>query len=449
MIAAATELWGQAAERLRKLTGEATWKRWFEPVRPLRKENDVLILEAPCQFHRIWLEDNHRGLIEEALGAAAGQPVKVRLESVAEEPKPAETPPPAAARRDAARARGALEGAPLNAQFTFDRFVVGASSQYAHAAAWAVAHSPGRAYNPLFIHGATGLGKSHLLHAIGHFLLEQNRGTRIAYVTTEQFVNEFIDAIQHSRYVPFRKKYRNCDVLLIDDIHFLAKGEKIQEEFFHNFNVLYEANRQIVLSSDRPATEISNLEERLVTRFEWGLTVHLQPPDQETRLAILRKKQESAQQPLPEEALEYLAHHIKSNVRRLEGAWAKLWFATRLKGRPLAMSEVEEEVSDLVAEESRSALTAETIQKRVAAYYDMRLADMTSKRKSASIAFPRQVAMYLCRALTSASLQQVGEAFGGRDHGTVIYACRVVEARLKSNPALKQAINQITKQLNQ
>ncbi|MCC7519321.1 MAG: chromosomal replication initiator protein DnaA [Verrucomicrobiae bacterium] len=449
MIRAASELWGQAAERLRKLTGEATWRRWFEPIRPLRKEGDALILEAPCQFHRIWLEDNHRGLIEEALGAAAGQTVKVRLESAPEEPKTEETAPALESRREPARGKGTLEAAPLNAQFTFDRFVVGASSQYAHAAAWAVAHSPGRAYNPLFIYGATGLGKSHLLHAVGHHLMAQNRGARIAYVTTERFVNEFIDAIQNSRYVPFRKKYRNCDVLLIDDIHFLSKGEKIQEEFFHNFNVLHEAHRQIVLSSDRPATEIANLEERLVTRFEWGLTVQLQPPDQETRLAILRKKQEQAQHPLPEETLEYLALHIKSNVRRLEGAWAKLWFATRLKGRPLALSEVEEEVSDLVAEESRAALTTETIQKRVAAYYDVRQADMTSKRRSASIAFPRQVAMYLCRALTSASLQQVGEAFGGRDHGTVIYACRVVEARLKSNPSLKQAINQITKQLNQ
>ncbi len=447
MVRAASDLWGKAAERLRKLTGETTWKRWFEPIRPLRREADCLVLEAPCQFHRIWLEDNHRVLMEEALGAAAGQPVKVKLESAPEEPRAVEATV-VESRREVSRGKGTLEAAPLNAQFTFERFVVGSSSQYAHAAAWAVAHSPARAYNPLFIYGATGLGKTHLMHAIGHHLVGQNKAARIAYVSTERFVNEYIDAIQNSRFVPFRKKYRSCDILLIDDIHFLAKGEKIQEEFFHNFNVLHEAHRQIVLTCDRPATEIANLEERLVTRFEWGLTVQLQPPDQETRLAILRKKQEGTQQPLPEETLEYLAHHIKSNVRRLEGAWAKLWFATRLKGRQLAPTEVEEEVRDLVADESRSALTPETIQKRVAAYYDVRQADMTSKRRSASIAFPRQVAMFLCRTLTPTSLQQVGDAFGGRDHGTVMYACRVVEARLKSNPALKQAVNQITKQLN-
>ncbi len=444
------DLWKRTATRLNEVVAPQVFKRWFDPIRASHIENDCICLQASSNLYRYWLEDNYGDLLRDTLSAISGKAMTFRFirnedtEVVSAKTPPAEswTPTPAPARM-----KPSVERNILNPAFTFNNFVVGPSNQYAHAGCSAVAQSPGRAYNPLFIYGATGLGKTHLMHAIGHHLVSQNKSCQIAYVSTERFVNEFVDAIQNKRFVPFRKKYRNCDILLVDDIHFLGRGDQMQEEFFHTFNTLFEAQKQIVLSSDRPATEISNLEQRLVSRFEWGLTVQLQLPDEETRLAILRRKQEHSQVPIPDEILQFLAHHIKTNVRRLEGAWAKVWFSTKLKARPLTVAEVEDELQDILIEESKQALTAETIQKRVAAYFDIRLADMTSKRRSANIAFPRQVAMYLCRIMTRSSLNEIGEVFGGRDHGTVIHACRLVDERLKTDSGLKQAINQLTKQL--
>ncbi len=453
------DLWHQAMARLKTLVSPAMYRRWLAPIRPSHMEGDCLYAHVPGQVYRYWLEDNYGELLRETLSALALRPITLSFlheeaaaapEAPAEELKGEErfdklTATPSTPTASAPVRSG--EAGSLNPSFQFESFVVGPSNHYAHAASWAVAHAPGRAYNPLFIYGATGLGKTHLMHAIGHHLVAQNRSARVAYISTERFVNEFIDAIQNKKYVPFRRKYRHCDILLVDDIHFLGRGDQIQEEFFHNFNTLFEAQKQIVLSSDRPATEITNLEQRLVSRFEWGLTVQLQPPDQETRVAILRRKQQGSVLPIADEALVFTAQHIKSNIRRLEGAWARLWFATRLKGRMLTLSEVEEELQDVLVEESKTAMTAETIQKRVAAYYDIRLADMTSKRRDAHIAFPRQVAMFLCRSMTQSSLQQIGESFGGRDHGTVLHAFKLVERRAGSDPALKQALNQLTKQL--
>jgi chromosomal replication initiator protein len=435
------EFWKKTSARLQQIIAPQMFKRWFSPIRASHFDGDCLCLEVPGHLYRYWLEDNYGDLLRETASAIAGKTLTFRFLRNEDKPSPAPVPP------TPTRSRGSTEKHALNPAFTFSNFVVGPSNQYAHAGCWAVAQSPGRAYNPLFIYGATGFGKTHLMHAVGHHLLSQNKGGHVAYVSTERFVNEFIDAIQNKKYVPFRKKYRSCDILLVDDIHFLGRGDQMQEEFFHTFNTLFESQKQIVLSSDRPATEIANLEQRLVSRFEWGLTVQLQQPDEETRMAILRKKQEHSLVPIPDEVLQFLAHHIKTNIRRLEGAWAKIWFSTKLKGRPLELSEIEDELQDILIEESKQALTAETIQKRVAAYYDVRLADMTSKRRSANIAFPRQVAMYLARSRTRASLNEIGEAFGGRDHGTVMHACKLVDHRLKSDSGLKQAINQLTKQL--
>lgn len=447
------DIWKRTSTRLEQLITPQTFKRWFEPIKASHLENDCVCLKVPSHLYRYWLEDNYGDLIRETLSAIAGKTLTFRFlrndENGTDSSAPAQpqvehwrTSPPSRL-----KSSSSAEKAILNPAFTFNNFVVGPSNQYAHAGCWAVAQSPGRAYNPLFIYGATGLGKTHLMHAVGHHLIAQNKSAQIAYVSTERFVNEFIDAIQNKKFVPFRKKYRNCDILLVDDIHFLGRGDQMQEEFFHTFNTLFEAQKQIVLSSDRPASEISNLEQRLVSRFEWGLTVQMLLPDQETRMAILRKKQENSHVPISNEVLEFLATHIKTNVRRLEGAWAKVWFSTKLKGRPLTINEVEDELQDVLFEESKQALTAETIQKRVASYYDIRLADMTSKRRTANIAFPRQVAMYLCRSMTQASLNEIGESFGGRDHGTVLHACRLVENRMKSDTSLKQAVNQLTKQL--
>ncbi|MDD2707132.1 MAG: chromosomal replication initiator protein DnaA [Verrucomicrobiae bacterium] len=440
-----TDLWNQASARLQQLVAPQTFKRWFEPIQISHIRGDCVQLKVGGQLYRYWLEDNYGDLLKETLSSIAGKPLTLEFVSGSEPASEAPPPPtPAPAQRHAV---ASVLRSELTPAFTFENFVVGPSNQYAHAGCWAVAQSPGRTYNPLFIYGATGLGKTHLMHAVGQFLLSQNKSARVAYVSTERFVNEFIDAIQNKRWVPFRKKYRSCDILLIDDIHFLSRGDQIQEEFFHTFNTLFEAQKQIVLSSDRPATEIANLEQRLVGRFEWGLTVQLQPPDEETRIAILRKKQEKSQVPVSDEIVLFLAKHIKTNIRRLEGAWAKVWFTTKLKGRPLSIGEVETELLDILIEESKQAVTTESIQKRVASYYDIRIADMTSKRRQASIAFPRQVAMYLCRTMTRASLNEIGDAFGGRDHGTVLHACRLIEQRLKTDAGLKQAVNQLTKQL--
>lgn len=439
----AVEIWKRGLERLQQIVAPDTYKRWFAPIRVVELKDECLIFEAPTDLYRFWFEDNYADLIRETMRSVTGR--DLRLEFVKPDQGVAEAPAP---RVEAPVVRTRTTSSGLNSSFTFNTFVVGPANEYAHAGCWAVAQTPGRAYNPLFVYGATGLGKTHLMHAIGNHLVSQKQGAQVAYVSTERFVNEFIDAIQNKKFVPFRRKYRSCDILLVDDIHFLGRGDQMQEEFFHTFNTLFESQKQIVLSSDRPASEIANLEQRLVSRFEWGLTVQLQLPDEETRVAILRRKQAVSQVPITDEVIGFLASHIKTNIRRLEGAWAKVWFSSKLKKRALSLTEVQDELQDILIEESKQALTTEAIQKRVATYYDIRLADMTSKRRTANIAFPRQVAMYLCRTMTRSSLQEIGEAFGGRDHGTVIHACRLVDERLKGDDGLKQAVSQLTKQLS-
>ncbi|MBI4025971.1 MAG: chromosomal replication initiator protein DnaA, partial [Verrucomicrobia bacterium] len=369
------DLWKRTSSRLHQIVAPQIFKRWFEPIRATHLEDDCLCLCAPSHLYRYWLEDNYGDLLRETLSAIANRPLTFRFvhnDKLQEEVK---TPPPVMPWAHAAKNRNnAMERSNLNSTFTFANFVVGPSNQYAHAGCWAVAQSPGRAYNPLFVYGATGLGKTHLMHAVGHHLLNENKSSQVAYVSTERFVNEFIDAIQNKKFVPFRKKYRSCDILLVDDVHFLGRGDRMQEEFFHTFNTLFESQKQIVLSSDRPVTEIADLEQRLVSRFEWGLTVQLQLPDEETRIAILRKKQETSKMPIPDEILQFLAHHIKTNIRRLEGAWQIVWFSTKLKGGVLALSVVEVELQDIRIEDGIQALTAVSIMKRVAAYYAIRLA---------------------------------------------------------------------------
>jgi chromosomal replication initiator protein len=324
---------------------------------------------------------------------------------------------------------------------------VGGNNNLAYAVSKAVAEAPGKAYNPLFLYGGVGLGKTHLLQAIGQHVAGNKKSARVAYVSSEKFTNEYIDAIQNNKLVGFRKKYRLTDVLLIDDVQFFAGKERIQEEFFHTFNALKEAGKQIVLTCDRPASEIQGLEQRLVSRFEWGQTADVQAPDVETRLAILQKKAQSMNVVLPEDVMNFIATRIRTNIRRLEGALVRVSALAALTGKKLTVDVVENLLREMLHEEGRQTISIEVIQKKVAEHYDIRLADMTSKRRPENIAFPRQIAMYLSRQMTESSLNTIGEAFGGRDHGTVLHACRLVKDRMEVDSNVRQVVHYLEKLL--
>jgi len=432
--------WSEILSALRAELGDGIYERWFSTLGLKGLDAKTLTLSVPNSIYQVWIESNYAPQVQAALLSVLGG--KRKLKFVVENAPPAPAPEPAepAAEEEADLPDPRPDSRGLNPRYVFDHFVVGTNSEFAHAAALAVAKSPSRTYNPLFIHGGVGLGKTHLLHAIGHHIARSKRGAKVAYVRSETFTNDFIQAIQTNSLVKFRKRYRQADVLLIDDIQFLAGKERSQEEFFHTFNSLFEGRKQIVLSSDQPPSEIAQLEQRLVSRFEWGLTAELQPPDMETRLAILRKKADSLQVSLPPHVLEYLAHRIKSNVRRLEGALLRVASFASLSGRPLSDESIEHLLRDILQEEARRAVNIDQVQRKVAEHYDVRLADMTSKRRPANIAFPRQVAMFISRRLTKTSLQDIGEAFGGKDHGTVIHACKTVQSRMDKEESLRQVV---------
>jgi chromosomal replication initiator protein len=451
MQTSAEKLWSSAQEQLREKLNADIYNLWFANLRAKALQDGELTLEVANDFCDLWLKENYLPLLQDVLGRVTGESLRVKF--VIEHPAApgaVVAEPPAKAVRAAAEAEvHAPHGREVsfNPRTTFDSFVVGNNNSLAHAAALAVAKSPGQAYNPLFVYGGVGLGKTHLLHAIGHYVLNHKKGARVAYLSSERFTNEFIDALQTNQLVRFRRKYRQTDVLLIDDVQFLANKERIQEEFFHTFNAVHEAHKQIVLTCDRPAGEIQNLEHRLVSRFEWGLVTDLQPPDMETRIAILRKKEQTLGVSLPEEIINFLASRIRANIRRLEGALIRVACFASLTGKTLTMEAVEDLLRDLLHEEGRHTLTIEFIQKRVAEHFDLRQADMTSKRRPEHIAFPRQVAMYLARQLTESSLNTIGEAFGGRDHGTVLHACRQVKDRMEVDSNVRQVVAYLEKQL--
>jgi len=443
--------WCSAQSILRGMLNPDIYNLWFSHLRPKEMTDEELALEVPNDFCELWLKDNYLGLLQEVVSHVTSSPRRVRfvvgsgLAGPAAGERP--SPRPEEAAHTQAAAVSTTRESPFNPNNTFDTFVVGSTNSFAHAAALAVAQAPGRSYNPLFVYGGTGLGKTHLLHAIGQHAAQHRKGARVAYLSSEKFTNEYIDAIQTNQLVRFRKKYRLTDVLLIDDVQFLANKERIQEEFFHTFNALHEAHRQIVLTCDRPASEIQNLEHRLMSRFEWGLVTDLQPPDVETRVAILRKKEQSLNVSLPQEVIDFLAQRIRSNIRRLEGALIRVATYASLAGKPVTLDVVEHQLRELLHEEGRHAITIDIIQKRVAEHYDIRLADMTSRRRPENIAFPRQVAMYLARQLTESSLNTIGEAFGGRDHGTVLHAWRLVRDRMGIDSNVRQVVNYLEKQL--
>jgi chromosomal replication initiator protein len=447
MQPSAEKIWEVAQEHLRSKINPDTYKMWFAPIKPAEMDGNTITLEVANEFFEIWLKDNYSNVLQDALAIHAGRRLQVKFKINGQLPaQPAPTRAVKITEPLSERAASHTD-ALFNPKNTFDTFVVGTNNNFACAAAKAVAEAPGKSYNPLFLYGGVGLGKTHLLHAIGQHVSATKRGARVAYVSSEKFTNEYIDSLQNNKLVAFRKKYRQTDVLLIDDVQFLAGKERIQEEFFHTFNALHEAHRQIVLTCDRPASEIQGLEHRLVSRFEWGLVTDLQPPDVEMRLAILKKKAQIMGVQLPDEVVNFLANRIRTNVRRLEGALIRVASYASLTGKKLGIEIVEGLLREILHEEGRFTVSIEAIQKKVAEHFDIRLADMTSKRRPENIAFPRQIAMYFSRQLTESSLNAIGEAFGGRDHGTVLHACRLVKNRMEVDANVRQVVHYLEKQL--
>src|SRR5208283_1336370 len=416
MQLSAEKIWNSAREHLRSKLNNDTYNMWFAPLRACVIDGNYVTLEAANEFCGVWLKDNYLSLLQDAFATASGRQLQVKFKiaaggasapvvPVAGTVKTARTSEPAHERP--ASERPANNELHFNPKNTFESFVVGNNNNFAYAAALAVAQAPGKSYNPLFLYGGVGLGKTHLLHAIGQHVSGNKKGARVAYLSSEKFTNEYIDGIQNNQLAKFRKKYRQTDVLLIDDIQFLAGKERIQEEFFHTFNALHESHKQIVLTCDRPASEIQGLENRLVSRFEWGLVTDLQPPDIEMRLAILMKKAQEMKVVLPDDVINFLASRIRTNIRRLEGALIRTASYATLTGKKLSIEVVEGLLREILHEEGRQTISIEVIQKKVAEHYDIRLADMTSKRRPENIAFPRQVAMYLSRQMTESSLNTI------------------------------------------
>ncbi|MEI6674684.1 MAG: chromosomal replication initiator protein DnaA [Verrucomicrobiota bacterium] len=450
--------WSAVCDTLRASVGQDAFQRWFRAAHWQGHQNGIAAVAVPGEIHQVWIETNY---LPELTMAVSGTFEDVReVKVVLAQSQSQATALPHAA-HEFSHSRGPVKSptltgdaldkrvksAGLNPAYTFASFVVGANNQFAHAACEAVAKKSGVGYNPLFIHGSSGLGKTHLMQAIGQELLHRHPGCRVVYLTCEKFTNEFIDAVRRGDIEKFRRRYRQSDVLLIDDVQFLAGKERSQEEFFHTFNTLLDGRNQVILTSDRPACEIKSLAPRLISRFECGLTVEMQPPMMETRMAILKKKTVDWKVRVDESVLQFLAENICTNVRRLEGALMRVATFASLAGESVTVDKVEHLLRDLIREEASRQVSIDTIQRAVAEHYDVRLADMTSRRRPASIAFPRQVAMFLSRSLTKGSLMEIGEAFGGRDHGTVIHACKKVQSELAQTPGLKETLARIESQL--
>lgn len=452
-----TLIWEKVKTELSELLPRDIFDSWFVSVECLSSDGNSVVLQVPSEFSAIWINDNYLDLLTKAFQRFLGHPVTVTLvdnsadeDTVGNNTRHTNTEM-SNFRGNAASANQRNKGAidsNLNRRNTFENFVIGSNSQLAHAAAIAVAHAPAEAYNPLFVYGETGLGKTHLMHAVGHHILQNKPDARIAYLSSEKFTNEFISSIQENTLTRFRKRYRRVDVLLIDDVQFLSGKERIQEEFFHTFNELFEQQKQIFLSSDRPANEIAKVESRLVSRFQWGLVTDIQAPDFETRVAILRKKAEQHNFKVQDEIINFIAEHIVKNIRRLEGALIKVCSYSSLTGSPLDISTCEMLLSDVLMEAAKQQLTIDTIQKKVAEYFELRHSDMLSRRRPNHIAVPRQIAMYLSRELTKHSLQEIGESFGGRDHGTVIHACRQVENLVDQDDTVRHSVDYLKAQLS-
>lgn len=444
MTTISTDVWQELISQFKEELTPEVYNTWFSPIRVTSFNNESITIEVPNQLYKDWFNKNCLKRIQTSLDQIYKKPISI---SIAISNKNVPVPLPSIEPPISSQQSLSYKDSMLNPKYSFENFIVGPSNRFAHAASIAVAQAPAKAYNPLFIYGGVGLGKTHLMQAIAHYIIDHNPQSKIFYVSCESFVNELINAIQNRTTLKFRSKFRGLDVLLIDDVHFFGGRQHAQEEFFHTFNTLYDARKQIILSSDRPPKEIANLEERLISRFEWGLVTDLQPPDFETRVAILRKKAELASINVPDEVIFYIAEKIRTNIRKLEGALLRVVSNASLTNTQLTVELAERVLQDFIISEEETNISVDAIQKAVADYFDIRVADMKSTRRPKSIAYPRQIAMYLSRDLTKLSLPEIGEAFGGRDHSTVIHACRLIESKLSSDFSLKKAINTIKQRL--
>ncbi len=438
-------VWAAVLESLKKELTQHVLERWILPIKPLKIDDAALTLAVPDEFFRSWVVDHYGSMIQLALQEITADP-EILIQFEVQE-RQLNTPiltlsQPARVQSPSIVAVPPANESILNSKYTFDSFVVGPSNRFAHAASLAVAESPAKAYNPLFIYGPVGLGKTHLMQAIGHEVLRRNSSARVLYITSEKFTNQLINAIKTGTTVKFREKYRGVDALLIDDIHFIAGKEATMEEFFHTFNTLYDSHKQIVVSSDKPPKDINNLEERLVSRFEWGLVTDIQPPDFETRTAILRKKAERENLRIPDEVTFFIADKIKSNIRELEGALIRVVAYSKLVGKNVDETIAYEVLKDLISEAQRK-ITVDLIQRKVADYFEIRPSEMTSKRRSQNVVFPRHIAIYLSRELTGLSLPEIGEQFGGRDHTTILHAYEKIKKDIKKDLKQKSLVDKL------
>jgi chromosomal replication initiator protein len=441
----AETLWTEVARRLQGSLNDHTYRTWFGDAAGEALDEEVFVLTVPNDFTREWIENHFSGLVEAAVRDTLGTERRVQVSVVAVEERPAPPWPAEDGRVPERRERSGL-----NPKYTFDRFVIGSSNRFAHAAALAVAEAPAQAYNPLFIYGGTGLGKTHLLHAIAAYIGEHGAGLTARYVTSESFMNDFINSLRDKRIEGFKHRYRHYDVLLIDDIQFFEGKERIQEEFFHTFNSLYEAGRQIVISSDRPPRDIATLEARLRSRFEWGLITDIQPPDLETRIAILRKKVHADGTHVPDpQVLTFIAGRISTNIRELEGALTRVVAFSSLTARPMTVDLAQEVLKDVFPQGEMPEVSVERIQEAVVERFGISLQELTGDRRSQSIVYPRQVAMYLCRELTDSSLPKIGKKFGGRDHTTVIHATSKIAKLIKEDRSVYNLVQELTARIKQ
>lgn len=467
--------WNDLRKEIETVFSEEVFNVWFQEMNYKRHNEREIEFTLPNDFAIIWIQDNYIDVLCKCVSDFFGFTMMVSLSLESQLPrrsqdtnfentnvdfdgKDSETyariSNTVKENLSSQRSRlnrisqGEILRPKLNEKNTFTNFVVGSNNEMAHAACMGICERPGRSYNPLFLYGNTGLGKTHLMQAVAHHVIAKNHLSRVEYISCEKFTNDYIKAIQENSLIKFRKHYRGVDVLLIDDIQFLAGKERTQEEFFHTFNDLFESQKQIVLSSDRPAGEIKKLENRLISRFQWGMVADIQAPELETRIAILTKKAERLDVFIPDDIIHFLAEKISRNIRRMEGALTRISSYATLSQNPINLPCVEQLLQDLIAEESSQIISIDDIKRKVVSYYRLQDSDMESRRRPAKIAFPRQIAMYLCRILTDHSLHEIGDSFGGRDHGTVIYACKTVEDIMDHDVSVKNAVDHLKKQLS-
>lgn len=443
-------LWAKTLDIIKSELSEVSFNTWIKSCEPISISNNTIKISVPNSFTQDILDKRYKVLVANSIKAVCSKMYNIEFIIVSDT---------SVYDSDVIKNHGSQRSksiivndemsSTLNPKYTFNSFVIGNSNRFAHAASLAVAESPAKAYNPLFIYGGVGLGKTHLMHAIGHYILDGNPNARVVYVSSEKFTNELINAIKDDKNEEFRNKYRNVDVLLIDDIQFIAGKERTQEEFFHTFNALHDANKQIILSSDRPPKEIPTLEDRLRSRFEWGLIADIQVPDFETRMAILKKKADVENLNVANEVMGYIATKIKSNIRELEGALIRIIAYSSLTNREVTVDLATEALKDIISKKQGKHITIDSIQDIVANYFNLRIEDLKSQRRTRNIAYPRQIAMYLSRKLTDMSLPKIGEEFGGRDHTTVIHAYEKISGNLKTDESLQHTVNDITKKLTQ